>query len=75
MIYVTGDTHGSNDHWKLVRFAEEHPELTKNDYVVVAGDFGGVWYRPDLERDLDIYSRFPFTTLFVDGNQIGRAHV
>lgn len=68
MIYVTGDTHGSNDHWKLVRFAEEHPELTKNDYVVVAGDFGGVWYRPDLERDLDIYSRFPFTTLFVDGN-------
>ena len=40
MIYVTGDTHGLEDFHKLHLFAGKHPELTINDYVIVAGDFG-----------------------------------
>ena len=37
MIYVTGDTHGLEDFHKLHIFAGEHPELTLNDYVIIAG--------------------------------------
>ncbi|MBQ7879542.1 MAG: metallophosphoesterase [Clostridia bacterium] len=68
MLYVTGDTHGQIDFYKLVKFAKENPKLTKADYVIVAGDFGGVWYKQTLEKDLNYYSRLPFTVLFVDGN-------
>ena len=42
MIYATGDTHGN-----FQRFAPEHfPEqagMTKEDYMLICGDFGGVW--------------------------------
>ena len=68
MIYVTGDTHGDYDFWKLVKFSDEHPELTKQDYLIVAGDFGGVWEPSTLEIDLRPYQKLPFTVLFVDGN-------
>lgn len=44
MIYATGDTHGN-----FQRFAPEHfPEqagMTKEDYMLICGDFGGVWDR------------------------------
>ena len=68
MIFVTGDTHGAIDFEKLNIFARENPRLTKSDYVIVAGDFGGVWSEKTLERDLKPYSDLPFTILFVDGN-------
>lgn len=68
MIYITGDTHGQNDFRKLVYFADVHPELTKKDYMIVAGDFGGVWSGRSLETTRSMYARLPFTTLFVDGN-------
>lgn len=68
MIFVTGDTHGFIDSQKLFYFAKRHPELTKSDYVIVAGDFGGVWSNKTLEEDLNYFSRLPFTILFVDGN-------
>lgn len=68
MIYVTGDTHGNTDSKKLFYFANRHPELTKSDYVIIAGDFGGVWNRQTLEQDLDNFCKLPFTVLFVDGN-------
>ena len=68
MIYVTGDTHGYIDFDKLQRFAEENKQLTRRDYVIIAGDFGGVWYRKTLEEDLKYYKELPFTVLFVDGN-------
>lgn len=45
MIYITGDTHGQHDFWKLERFAESNPNLGKNDFLLKAGDF---WWR--LER-------------------------
>ena len=51
-IYVTGDTHGQHDFAKLKLFAKRDPQLTKGDYVIVAGDFGAVWSEPTLEQDL-----------------------
>ena len=42
MIYITGDTHIPTDVGKLSskRFPEQK-NLTKNDYVIICGDFGG----------------------------------
>lgn len=68
MISVTGDTHGRTDFAKLLLFAREHPNFTKKDYMVIAGDFGAVWDKDTLEEDLKPYSDLPFTVLFVDGN-------
>ncbi len=68
MIYITGDTHGQHDFQKLSQFADSHPELTKNDFMIIAGDFGGVWNAQGMETTLAMYARLPFTTLFVDGN-------
>ena len=43
-VFVTGDTHIPIDVKKLNsdNFLEEK-ELTKDDYVIVAGDFGLLW--------------------------------
>lgn len=67
MIYVTGDTH-RKAYFHLEIFCREHPELTKEDFIIVAGDFGGVWDRNTLDEDLAPYSALPVTVLFVDGN-------
>ena len=67
MIYATGDSHGN-----FQRFAPEHfpgqAGMTKEDYMLICGDFGGVWSEKTLEEDLDRFSALPFTVLFVDGN-------
>lgn len=68
MIYATGDTHGN-----FQRFAPEHfPEqagMTKEDYIIICGDFGGVWDGGKKEeRNLDWLEDLPFTTLFISGN-------
>lgn len=68
MIWVTGDTHGQEDFVKLKRFANEHSVLSKDDYVIIAGDFGGVWDKRTLCEDLRHYQELPFSILFVDGN-------
>lgn len=70
MIYVTGDIHGYVDIGKLSakRFPQQKA-MSKNDYVVICGDFGLVWNHAKS----DLYWRKwladkPFTTLWVDGN-------
>lgn len=68
MIYVTGDTHGLNDFHKLHVLAGENPNLTRDDYAIIAGDFGGVWSKETLVEWLRPYKELPFTVLFVDGN-------
>lgn len=68
MIYVTGDTHGMIDFAKLKLFANQHSNLTKKDYVIIAGDFGGVWSEKTLQENLLEYEKLPFSILFVDGN-------
>lgn len=69
-MFVTGDLHGYTDISKLNsnRFPKNR-SLSKNDYVIIAGDFGLVW---DNRND-EVYwrkwlTRKNFTTLFVDGN-------
>lgn len=70
MIYVTGDKHGALQLEDL--YASNWPEgqsLTKNDYLIVAGDFGGVFYGGEKDSQvLDFYESCPWTTLFIDGN-------
>lgn len=67
MIYVTGDTHGLIDFDKLSFFAALQDNLTRKDYVIISGDFGGVWGE-ETEESLEEYENLPFTVLFVDGN-------
>lgn len=70
-IYVTGDTHRTIDIGKLRTFSAMHTDLNKNDYVIIAGDFGALWNGYGSIRDnrvLDIYDSFPWTTLWIDGN-------
>lgn len=70
MIYVTGDIHGEIDIRKLStdRFPQQK-DLTKDDYVVICGDFGLVWDGSNSELYWRKWlSEKNFTTLFVDGN-------
>ncbi|MCD7873149.1 MAG: metallophosphoesterase [Clostridiales bacterium] len=71
MIYVTGDCHGDFQKFSTKRFPEQK-ELTKEDYVIICGDFGGVWnYEEESNSEkywLDWLNDKPFTTLFIDGN-------
>jgi hypothetical protein len=39
MFYFTGDTHSDLSRFTLENFPEQK-HLTKNDYVVILGDFG-----------------------------------
>lgn len=70
MIFIAGDTHG-----RFGRFDsnfEENAILTKDDYMIIAGDFGGIWDQKESsiieEMILDNLSDKPWTTLFIDGN-------
>lgn len=69
-LFVTGDTHGDIDWHKLnTRNFPEQKSLTKDDYVIILGDFGTVWDLDKTDRYLqDNYSKRNFTTLFIDGN-------
>lgn len=42
MIYITGDTHSDFTRFTEDRFPMQS-EMTKNDYVIICGDFWGVW--------------------------------
>ena len=68
MIYVTGDCHGDWHRFSSNVFPEQK-EMSKNDYVIVCGDFGFIWTK-ELEDDfwLNWIDNLPWTTLFVDGN-------
>ncbi|HPE08123.1 MAG TPA: metallophosphoesterase [Saprospiraceae bacterium] len=70
MIYVTGDTHMSIDIHKLsVANFPEQKFLSKSDYVIICGDYGGIWNNSAEELYWrDWMNDKPFTTLFVDGN-------
>lgn len=46
-LYVTGDTHGEYD-----RFKEFDKILKNNDYLLITGDFGFVYYDNDEEKNV-----------------------
>ncbi len=71
MFYVTGDTHGNYDIYKLSTpsLNKNNISLTSNDYLIICGDFGLVWNNsPDENYWLDWLNEKPCITLFVDGN-------
>lgn len=69
-VYATGDVHGRAEYgssrfaftnWPLGR------TLTRDDVVIVAGDFGFVWDGSNAEKYwLDWFESKPWTTCFVD---------
>lgn len=71
MIYLTGDTHSDFSRFKTRTFPEQK-QMTKKDYVIILGDFGGIWAADPGDRTdkywLDWMEDKNFTTLFVDGN-------
>ena len=70
MIYITGDTHIPVDIQKLsTKNFPQQKELTKDDLVIICGDFGGVWDGSAEERYwIKWLKEKNFTTMFVDGN-------
>ena len=71
-ILVTGDIHASYDIAKLSESCFDTAGLTKDDYVIICGDFGLVWNNSASEQYwLRWLDTRPFTTLFVDGNHEG----
>ena len=69
-IYITGDTHIPMDIDKLsARRFREQKEMDKNDYVIICGDFGGVWDGSQRDRYwLNWLQKKRFTTLYAWGN-------
>ena len=69
-IYITGDIHGcpfrlSSDKFPIGK------TLTKDDFVIIAGDFGIIWKaESDAKEKHEIkwLKEKPWTTLFIDGN-------
>ena len=70
MIYITGDTHIPIDIEKLnEKLFPEQLEMTRNDYVIICGDFGGVWDLSERHlKWLEWLENRNFTVLFADGN-------
>lgn len=67
-IFITGDTHADFRRFRKKSFPRQ-AGLTKDDYVIICGDFGGLWDGTPRERNwLDWLEARPFTTLFVSGN-------
>ena len=69
-IWVTGDIHGGIDIAKLShRRWPQGRLLTRDDFVIIAGDFGMPWSGSNDELYwLDWLNNRPWTTLYVDGN-------
>lgn len=71
MIYITGDCHQEFGRFNSRNFPEQK-EMNKDDFVIVCGDFGGVWRMHEESEEekwnLDWLETKPFSTLFVDGN-------
>lgn len=72
MVYITGDTHAEFIHRFNTKNFPEQKNMTKDDCLIICGDFGGIW---DAESEtkgekywLDWFEERSYTFLFVDGN-------
>ena len=84
MIWLTGDLHGKHDLPKLDEFFEtEGKNLTRDDYLIILGDFGMIFdadtmfgYRWEEKRLNEYFEeKYPWTTLFIDGNHENFIHL
>lgn len=67
MVYITGDCHARWHKFTTESFPEQK-DMTRDDFVMVCGDFG-LWHDNSTERWwFDWFEEKPFTILFVDGN-------
>lgn len=70
-IWVTGDIHGHPVRLGTNSFPEQK-EMTKEDCVIICGDFGLVWDRDGESCNEQYWLQWlenkPFTTIFCDGN-------
>lgn len=72
MIYITGDTHGEIDIGKLT--SKNFPQgktLSKEDYVIILGDFGFIWNNECDNTEkywMNWFQNKSWTTLLIDGN-------
>ena len=77
MVYITGDTHIPVDIAKLnsKRFPAQK-DLTKDDFLIICGDFGGVW---NNDREEMYWRKWleqkNFTTLFIDGKDVNTVFI
>ena len=68
-IIVTGDIHGNPFQRLNLENFPEGKTFTKEDYVIILGDFGLVWDNSAMEHScLDWLENKSWTTLFIDGN-------
>ena len=78
MIYITGDCHAKFNKFSAKIFPEQK-ETTKEDFVIITGDFGGIWdYKGENAQEkhwLNWLEEKPFTVLFVDGNHENHARL
>jgi hypothetical protein len=70
VIYITGDIHGDLEiHKFTTKNFPRQKELTKQDYVIIAGDFGCLWAGDNRDKFwLNWLESKNFTTLWIDGN-------
>ena len=66
MIYITGDTHGTRDFYKLLD--DRFKNLTKKDYILICGDCGVLFDPVKSNHMINLYTYLPYTVLFIDGN-------
>ena len=70
MIFITGDIHGDPARFSEDEFPVQN-EMTREDYVIICGDFGMLWSLKENKEEndrIDWLNDKNFTTLFVDGN-------
>lgn len=70
MVYVTGDTHIDIDIEKLnMKNFPEQKNMTRDDYVIVLGDFGLYWKNNKFYQHWRKWlTEKKFTLLWIDGN-------
>ena len=53
-------------------FLPDESEWTQDDYLIVCGDFGFIFFDDEKEKkNLDILEKKPYNILFIDGNHEG----
>lgn len=67
MIYITGDCHGNYSRFARENFPQQD-SMTKDDFMIVCGDFGLWEDSPRENKVMDALQDLPFTILWVDGN-------
>ena len=69
MIFVTGDTHGEIDVHKLSKRNFDYSKMSRDDYIIICGDFGFIWYGTKKDNWwLKWLENLPCTILWCDGN-------